>query len=72
MVQRYPVPLPDIEPHVFARATDDWRELSARFIVPVRTSRRAKDEMARRIRERLDEAGVEIASETFEATIRER
>jgi len=70
MVQRYPVPLPEIEPRVFVRATDNWMELSARFIVPVRTARSVKDGMVRRIRDRLDEAGIEIASETLEATVR--
>jgi small-conductance mechanosensitive channel len=70
MIQRYPVPLPEIEPRVFVRATDNWMELSARFIVPVRTARSVKDGMVRTIRDRLDEAGIEIASETIEATVR--
>lgn len=71
MARRYPVSLPEIEPRVFVRATDNWMELSARFIVPIRSARRVKDDMVRRIRERLDEAGVEIASETIDATVRQ-
>ena len=71
MLKRYPVPRVEVEPHVFVRATDNWMELAARFIVPVRTSRSVKDGLFRRITRRLDEAGVEIASETIDATVRE-
>ena len=69
MERRYPIPHAEVEPRVFVRATDNWMELSARFVVPVRQARTAKDAMIRRIRERLDEAGVEIASETEDVTI---
>ncbi len=70
MVRRYPVPMTEVEPRVFVRATDNWMELAARFIVPVRTARSVKDGMTRRIRRRLEEAGIEISSETFETTVR--
>ena len=69
MERRYPIPHAEVEPRVFVRATDNWMELSARFVVPVRQARTAKDAMIRRIRERLDAAGVEIASETEEVTV---
>jgi small-conductance mechanosensitive channel len=69
MERRYPIAHAEVEPRVFVRATDNWMELSARFIVPVRQARTAKDAMIRRIRERLDGAGVEIASETQEVTV---
>lgn len=32
MAARYPVPLADVEPRVFMRATDNWNELAARFV----------------------------------------
>ncbi|HZD81080.1 MAG TPA: mechanosensitive ion channel domain-containing protein [Actinomycetota bacterium] len=70
MVRRYPVPRAEVEPRVFARATDNWMELAARFVVPVRTARSTKDRMVRRIRDRLDRADIRIASETLEATVR--
>jgi small-conductance mechanosensitive channel len=69
MLKRYPVPRVEVEPHVFVRATDNWMELAARFIVPVRTARSVKDGLSRRITQRLDEAGIEIASETIDATV---
>lgn len=71
MARRYPVPRTELEPRVFTRATDNWMELSARFVVPVRTARTVKDTMTRRIRDQLDAAGIEISSETIEITLRE-
>jgi small-conductance mechanosensitive channel len=70
--RRFPVPRAELEPRVFVRATDNWMELSARFIVPVRTARSVKDELTRRVQERFAAAGVRIASETVEATVRLR
>ncbi len=70
MSRRYPVPMAEVKPRVFVRATDNWIELAARFVVPVRTARSVKDELTRRVHERLAEAGVEIASETVDATLR--
>ncbi len=70
MLRQYPVPYTEVEPRVFVRATDNWMELAARFIVPLRQARVIKDGMFRRIRERLDEAGIEIASETADMTVR--
>lgn len=70
MERRYPLPRAELQPRVFVRATDNWMELSARFVVPVRSARTVKDELTRRVRERLDEAGIEIASETMDVTFR--
>lgn len=69
MIRRYPVPRTEVLPRVFLRSTDNWMELSARFVVPVRTARSMKDELTRRVTERLDEAGVAIASETMSVTV---
>lgn len=60
----------EVKPRVFIRATANWMELAARFVVPVRTAHSTKDELTRRIYERLTEAGVAIASETVDATLR--
>jgi len=49
MIHRYPVPRTEVESRVFASATDNYLELSGRFVVPVRSSRRAKDELTRRV-----------------------
>ena len=65
MVRRYPVPRTEVMPRVFLRSTDNWMELSARFVVPVRSARSLKDELTRRVSERLDAAGIPIASATM-------
>jgi small-conductance mechanosensitive channel len=69
MVRRYPVPRAEVEPRVFVRATDNWVELAARFPVPVRTARSTKDAVTRRVLERLDEAGIRVASQTQDVRI---
>lgn len=71
MQERYPVPRAEIEPRVFVRATDNWMEISGRFLLPVRTSRAVKDETTRRVIDRFDKAGIEIASQTVDATVRQ-
>jgi small-conductance mechanosensitive channel len=69
MARRYPLPPAELEPRVFVRATDSFMELSARYVVPVRTARTTADELTRRVRKRLDAAGIEIASETLGVTL---
>jgi small-conductance mechanosensitive channel len=69
MTERYPIARTDVEPRVFIRATDNWNELSARFVVPVRSARQAKDALTRRMLERFSQAGIEVASETSEVTV---
>jgi small-conductance mechanosensitive channel len=68
--QRYPVPRAELEPRVFVRATDNWMELAARFVVPVRTARSIKDGVTRRVYRRFEEAGIRIGSETAEIDVR--
>jgi len=69
MIARYPVPAVRVEPRVFAHATDNWVELTARFMVPVRTARAVRDELTRRVLERFEEHGIEIASATSDVTV---
>ena len=70
MARRYPVPQTEVEPNVFVRATDNWWEISGRFVVPIRTVRTTKSELTKRVRERLDAAGIELSSATFEQSVR--
>jgi small-conductance mechanosensitive channel len=65
MVRRYPVPVTEVEPRVFLRATDNWIELTARFVVPLRSARSVKDDITRRVLDRLSSAGIEVASQTI-------
>jgi small-conductance mechanosensitive channel len=69
MTQRFPLPKHEVDPKVYVTLTDNWVELAARFVIPVRQSRAIRDRMARAIRDRFDEAGIEIASETIDLTL---
>ncbi len=70
MVNRYPVPRTEIEPRVFLRATDNYLQLAARFVVPVRRARWCTDELTRRVLTRFEQAGIGVASETTDVTLR--
>lgn len=62
----YVVKLQDFEPRVFYRMTDNWLELSVRFITEAHGVRSVKDRMSRDLLSAMDEAGLGVASATFE------
>jgi small-conductance mechanosensitive channel len=72
MRRRYPVPDAELQPRVFTVPTDDYLELAARFMVPVRTARTVKDHLTRRIAGRFEAAGIEVASTTSDVRITDR
>ncbi|WP_324274161.1 hypothetical protein [Blastococcus brunescens] len=51
---------------MYWRLTDNWLELTARFLTGVYGVRDVKDLMARELLAELDEAGIGLASATFE------
>ncbi|HYE33818.1 hypothetical protein [Methylocaldum sp.] len=55
-----------IGPRVYFRLTDNWLELTVRFIVRDRGIREAKDALSRDILREFEQAGIELASATFE------
>ena len=57
---------PALEPRVFYRLTDNWVELSLRFIARPHGVRALKDAMSRDLVAELKAAGLAIASATFE------
>jgi small-conductance mechanosensitive channel len=69
VARNYPIAHADVEPRVFVRVTDDWIELAARFVVHVRTARRVKDEMTRRVLDRFDAAGLRVAARTLDVSM---
>ena len=66
MRRRYFMKSADLRPKVFFRLTDNWLELTVRFIAEEYGIRDLKDAMSRDILKALDEAGIGIASATFE------
>jgi small-conductance mechanosensitive channel len=66
MEKRYFIELGALEPRVFMSITDNWVELNLRVLVPIRGIRYVMDELARSIMSRFDQAGIGIASATYD------
>lgn len=69
MQKKYFVRGADLEPKVYWRITDNWLELTLRFLTEVYGVRAVKDEMSREILAELGDAGIVIASATYEVTV---
>jgi len=66
MQRRYFLKPTEIGPRVYVRLTDNWLELTVRFIVHDRGIREVKDAMSRDILQAFEQARIELASATFE------
>jgi small-conductance mechanosensitive channel len=65
--RRYPIAhAASVEPRIYWRLTDNWVELSARFVVDPRGVRGVKDAISRDLIAALDAAKIGIASATSE------
>jgi small-conductance mechanosensitive channel len=64
--KRYFIDIDDTTPRVFYRLTDNWLELTVRFVVRDHGMREVKDLIAREILEQFDQAGIEVASATYD------
>jgi small-conductance mechanosensitive channel len=64
--RRYFMQEPRFEPRVYWRTTDNWLELTVRFVAQDHGVRELKDAITRDILTAFDEAGIGIASATFE------
>ena len=64
--RRYGVSLDKHDPRVFWRLTDNWLELTVRFVVPDHGIRELKDQIMRRVLREFDAQGIEIGSTTLE------
>jgi small-conductance mechanosensitive channel len=66
MEQRYVMKRSEMKPRTFLRLTDNWVELSVRFISLNHDVRSLKDKMSRRILDDLEKAHIGIASSTYD------
>ncbi len=66
MARRYLVHESEMAPHAFVELTDNWVELTARFVIPVRSARRIKSDISENVLRRYSAEGVAIASTTSE------
>ena len=64
--KRYDLPNLSVEPRVYWRLTDNWVEMSVRFLSRDHGTRELKDAMSRDILAGFDAAGLQIASGTYE------
>jgi small-conductance mechanosensitive channel len=64
--RRYPVDVANLKSEVYYRLTDNWLELTARFVTREYGVRKLKDAISRDLIRELDAAGIGIASATFE------
>ncbi len=64
--RRYFVDSASLDPKVYFRLTDNWVEMTVRFVAKTRGIRELKDKMSREILDALDQAGISIASGTYE------
>ena len=65
----YGVDLEAHQPRTFWRLTDNWLEVTVRFLVPEHGIREIKDRISRKVLADLDAAGIGIASTTLEVTL---
>ena len=66
MRRRYFMEKASTDPRVYWRITDNWVELTVRFVTREHGARDVKDKMSRDILHALDEVGIAIASTTFQ------
>lgn len=64
--KKYGIKTDDMIPRVFYRMTDNWLEMSVRFILPEHGVRIVKDAITRDILKAFNSEAIEIASATFE------
>lgn len=63
--QRFGIKVGSIEPKIYWRITDNWLEITVRFLAPDHGVREIKDGMSRNIMAALDAAHIGIASGTY-------
>jgi small-conductance mechanosensitive channel len=67
--RRYLIDANDLTPRVFYRLTDNWLELTVRFITRDHGTREVKDAISRSVLAKFNAASIEIASATFELKV---
>jgi small-conductance mechanosensitive channel len=64
--RRYATRHADVAPRVYYRLTDNWLELTVRFVAREHGVRELKDRLSRDVLQSFNEAGISLASATFE------
>jgi small-conductance mechanosensitive channel len=67
LTQVYPVQRASVEPTLYVVMTDNWIEITLRYVVEARERRQVKGQLHRELLERFEsEPGITVASATFE------
>lgn len=66
MQRRYFVRVVDLHPSIYYKITDNWLEMTVRFLAKDRDIRELKDAITREILDGFDAAGIGIASSTYD------
>jgi small-conductance mechanosensitive channel len=69
MRRRYFMQRADVRPRVYVRLTDNWIELTVRFIAREHGVREIKDQMSREVLGRFQSEGLAIASSTLQVQV---
>lgn len=64
--RRFVMKRSDLKPQTYWRLTDNWLEVTVRFLVPDTGVRQIKSDMSRYVLDELNKAGIGIASGTYE------
>ncbi len=64
--RHYVVKPEGLDPHVYLQLTDNWLELTVRFLVEDRAIRPVKDAISREVLDAFERAGIPVASSTVE------
>ena len=70
MEKRYFTRAAELEPSVYYRLTDNWLELTVRFVSPTHAVRAVKDAMSREVLRGFGDAGIAVASATLVVELR--
>ena len=67
----FPHESPRLEPRVYLRMTDNWIELSLRYLSPARGNREISDAINRDILREMEAAGIPVGSSTQTVTVKQ-
>ena len=67
MERKYYITKSSTDPEVFLKLTDNWIELTARYVTPVRQRRMIRNKVSHRILEEIEKSeGIKVASQTID------
>ena len=67
MIDRYPLKYTKVEPTLYLAMTDNWIEVTLRYIVDAQERRRVKDQLHRELLQHFQvEESITVASTTIE------